>query len=126
MKKLRKSYGRVSATWFIAGCLIALVLSVVGPAHISLRFRSADAAPHICRETGRRTTLDLTDGEQDIQIDNIAHEPAPERPLVTLVAASFVLPAGPVLAAAPPRQPFITRRKLLSPRADDPDPLLQP
>lgn len=124
MKILRKSYGRTSAACFAIGCLVALGIAVLGPAHTALRFRSPDTPPHMCHQMGRHMTLDQNDRGQETKIDGAIAEPLPERPLVALVATAFVGPATPVLA--PPSAPLTltNRRKLLSRRADDSDPLL--
>lgn len=124
MKALRKRYGRASAIRIIVGSLIAISIGIVIPAHRARRFRSSYKPSQMCREISRHTVLDLTESSQDNHIDSAPREPAPERLLATLVAAAFIAPAAPAATVASPVLPFMMRRKLLSPRADDPDPLV--
>jgi hypothetical protein len=123
MKALGKSYG-MSAIRFIVGCLIAVSIGVVIPAHTAQRLRTFYKPSEMHREMSRHTVLDLTESSQDNYIDSVPREPVPESSLPTLATVALIAPTAPAVAVAPRVLPFLMRRKLLSPRAADPDPLV--
>jgi hypothetical protein len=125
MKILRKAYGTASVMWLIAGCFISLSIGVVGSTHMAPHLRRPDAASHMRREMLRCTKFDLTESGQDVQMEAASlYEPATVFAYVTLAAGALIAPTATVGSFAPPEMSFMTRRKLLSPRTSDPDPLI--
>ena len=125
MKPLRNARSTISVTWLIAAWLLAISAGLLGPAHLTTHFRSPDAAQHQCRETRRHTTFDLSEASLDAQMDAASlRTPAPVDRYVAPVAAALVAPAVSSGVPAAPELTFMTRRKLLSPRSNNPDPLI--
>ncbi len=125
MKSLRNARSTISAMWFIAAWLLAISAGFLGSAHLTAHFRSPDAAQHLCRETRRHTTFDLSETSPEVQMDAASLRAlAPVNRYVAPVAAALVVPAVSSGVPAAPELTFMTRRKLLSPRSNNPDPLI--